>query len=98
MEAFRERLLWGEDNAEKDPFRESNIRTDPLGISLVRAGVPVDAIKQFLDNVIIEFEGHKKSAFDHTEDIDTTHALKRVRTLTEGAKQFEIFRDAVKDM
>mmetsp|Transcript_6202 Transcript_6202/g.7815 ORF Transcript_6202/g.7815 Transcript_6202/m.7815 type:complete len:351 (+) Transcript_6202:167-1219(+) len=98
VEAFRERLLWGEDNADKNPFRESNIRYDPMGKSLIKAGITVEAIRQLLDNVVIEIEGDIKSAFDHTEDVDTTHALRRVRTLTKGPREFTKFVEAAEEV
>merc|ERR1712062_257034 len=50
VEAFRERLLWS-DNQVKDAFTDDAIKNDPMGKAMLDSGIELNTIRDLLNNV-----------------------------------------------
>uniref|UniRef100_A0A7S3LIH5 Nucleoside diphosphate kinase-like domain-containing protein n=1 Tax=Aplanochytrium stocchinoi TaxID=215587 RepID=A0A7S3LIH5_9STRA len=84
IEAFRERLLW-DDEFIDDPFNEINIRNDNLGGQLIAAGITMQTIHALINNADIETKsntGILNSAFDATENLNTSDAIELIKNIT----------------
>jgi len=55
---------------EKANWLGDNLQNDPIGASLVKAGMGLDAIRKWTADPPVMFDGHKQSLFDLLEDLD----------------------------
>jgi len=85
IEAFRERLLWTS-KKEENPFSEQRIKEDPLGKRLIAAGIDVSTIDDCLHNVVFKMDGASVTAFDETEDMNTSEGIRRIMTIKSVAE------------
>jgi len=80
IEAFRERLIWTRKKKE-NAFALKRIKRDPLGRKLLEAGISERTILDCLEDSPKAANGASFSAFDATENLNTSEGIQKLMSL-----------------